>query len=179
MLKIYITDLSAYNQSFLIGKWITLPMCEEELQEEIQSILKEGSEACGFNETHEEVFITDYEFETEYSLFTVNEYSSISELNEKCEELSQYDEHDLKRISYLLDHLNYDLEAAIEHYDEVHVYEDMTMRDVAEEYIESTVNLSELPDIVSNNIDYDAIARDFEIDSAYEVIENDVFFYVS
>ena len=179
MLKIYITDLSAHNQGNLVGRFVSLPMDEDELNNEIQSILKEGSDACGFNETHEEVFITDFEFDSEFKLFEVNEYSSISELNEKCEELAQFDEDDLKRISYLLEHLNYDLEDAIEKYDEVTIYENMTMKDVAEEYIESTVDFSNIPAIVAQNIDYDAIARDFEIDSSYEVIENDVYFYVS
>lgn len=31
MLEIFITDLCAYNNGFLIGKWITLPLSGNEL----------------------------------------------------------------------------------------------------------------------------------------------------
>lgn len=58
--KSYITDLSAYNQGFLIGKFCSLPMDSDELKEKITDILKEGAKVCGDRE-HEEFFITDYE----------------------------------------------------------------------------------------------------------------------
>ena len=46
MLKVYITDLSAYNQGMLIGKFVSLPMTMEDLENELLEVLKEGAEAC-------------------------------------------------------------------------------------------------------------------------------------
>ena len=46
MLKIYITDLAAYNKGFLIGEWVSLPTEEKELNFKIASILKQGESVC-------------------------------------------------------------------------------------------------------------------------------------
>ena len=66
MLKVYITDLAAYNSGYLIGEWVTLPIEREELTNGIQQILQLGCVDCGNSETHEEWFITDYDWENEY-----------------------------------------------------------------------------------------------------------------
>jgi len=101
MLKVYLTDLQAYNEGNLSGKWIELPMSQEDLNSEIKEVLEEGAVVSGFGDTHEEIFITDFEWTIECNLIEVNEYSSLSRLNEQLEELESYDEEDLKRISYL------------------------------------------------------------------------------
>ncbi|MDK2063335.1 antirestriction protein ArdA [Aliarcobacter butzleri] len=178
MLKVYITDLAAYNQGFLIGEWISLPMNEDDLKDEIRAILTNGAAACGDDE-HEEYFITDYEFETETKLFDVDEYSNIDSLNSKCEELEGFSEDDLKRVAYLIDHVGYDFDDALKSYEDVIVYENMTLEEVAEDYIESCYNLNDLPEIISRNIDYSSIARDFELSGEYQTIENDVYFFIN
>ena len=63
MLKIYVTDLSAFNTGFLLGEFITLPMDKEELASRVKMILGKGEILCN-DSFHEEYFITDYEFET-------------------------------------------------------------------------------------------------------------------
>jgi hypothetical protein len=100
MLKVYITDLSAYNQGFLIGKWVSLPMAMEDLENELLEVLKEGAEACKDRE-HEEFFITDFEWENT-ELFKVHEYSNLEEINYKCEQLEDLSEDDQKRFRYLI-----------------------------------------------------------------------------
>jgi len=178
MLKVYLTDLQAYNEGNLSGKWIELPMSQEDLNSEIKEVLEEGAVVSGFGDTHEEIFITDFEWTIECNLIEVNEYSSLSRLNEQLEELESYDEEDLKRISYLTEHRNYDLETAIEKYEEVVIYENSTLEEVVEEYISQTIDLDDLPSIISNNIDYKSIAYDFEISGEYDKIEHDIYHYV-
>jgi len=56
MIRVYLTNLGAYNRGKLMGKWIDLPMDEDELQEEIDSILEPMDE---------EYFITDFETDIE------------------------------------------------------------------------------------------------------------------
>ena len=177
-LKIYITDLAAYNQSHLVGEWVTLPMDADELNEKVQEILKKGSDECGFNEIHEEYFITDYEFENE-KLFEVSEYSNLIELNEKCQQCEELEEDDQKKLSYLIDHAGYDFDDALEKYEEVTIYENTTLEEVVEEYIEQTINLDDLPAIISRNIDYKSIAYDFEISGEYEKIDSDIYYFVN
>ena len=48
MLKVYITDLSAYNQGFLIGKWVSLPMAMEDLENELLELYSQ-SRTCDVN----------------------------------------------------------------------------------------------------------------------------------
>ncbi|KAB7889573.1 antirestriction protein ArdA [Poseidonibacter ostreae] len=177
-LKVYITDLAAYNQSYLIGEWVSLPMDAEELESKVQEILKKGSDACGFDEVHEEYFITDYEFENE-KLFEVSEYSNLTELNEKCEECQDIDEDDQKKLSYLIDNVGFDFADALEKYEEVTIYENTTLEEVVEEYIENTINLDDLPAIIAQNIDYKSIAYDFEISGEYERIDSDIYYFVN
>lgn len=55
--KIYLTDLSSYNNGKLIGKWVVLPLSNEELSNEIKEVLSMDNDG----DIHEEYFITDYE----------------------------------------------------------------------------------------------------------------------
>lgn len=178
MLKIYITDLAAYNEGFLSGEWVSLPMGEDELNEKIKEVLSVGSALCE-NEEHEEFFITDYEFETEFSFAEVGEYSNPFTLNETAESLSDLVEGDMKRVSYLIDNCGYDLAAALEKYEDVIIYEDMRLIDVVEEYVNETVDFTNIPSLIANNIDYESIKVDFEISGEYEEIGSDVYYFVN
>lgn len=77
MLEVYITDLSAYNQGYLLGEWVTLPLEAEQLAKKIEGILYCGSSLCfmenGYYEKHEEYFVTDYEW-SDIDLFDIDEY---------------------------------------------------------------------------------------------------------
>lgn len=71
MIRIYLTDLAAYNCGALVGKWITLPLTNEQLQIKISEVLSLGEMAINTKD-HEEWFITDYEWE-DIDLFTQEE----------------------------------------------------------------------------------------------------------
>lgn len=178
MLNVYITDLSAYNSGYLVGEWISLPMNESDLYRKVEEILSKGAILC--NEvTHEEYFITDWEFEDGIKLIDVHEYSNLNELNQKCEELSDLDTSDLKKFSYLIDSVGYDFEDAMQKYDEVYIYEDMTLIEVVGQFIEETIDMSNIPDIIANNIDYDSISRDWEISGEFTEIDNAIYHFIN
>ena len=42
LLSIYLTDLQAYNEGNLVGKWVKLPMTNYELSFVISEVLTEG-----------------------------------------------------------------------------------------------------------------------------------------
>jgi len=74
MIKIYVRNLAKYVTGSLEGKWLTLPMNEEQLQREIKSIL--GND--------EEFAIHDYE-----APFNIGEYDNIIKLNEMIQEVAE------------------------------------------------------------------------------------------
>ena len=173
-MRIYLTDLAAYNGGHLVGEWLDLPMEEEDLKSKLQEILACGSDICGNSEVHEEYFITDWECE----LFKIGEYESIYKLNDKASKVEDLDEDEKKNINFLLDNnLASDLDEAIERLDDVIVHKESDMKSVAQEYIEENILLDKLPDIIRNNIDYKGVATDLGHDGNYFEIDGDVFEY--
>jgi len=176
MLKVYITDLAAYNNGYLIGQWFTLPMEQEELSQAITEVLQLGSSTIC--EVTEEWFITDYEWEEGIELCNIDEYENLDRLNEQLQEISDATTSELQAMEFLLSQgLVNDIKEAYKKCDEVTVYENQTMEEVATELIESCYNLDDIPAIITNNIDYKAIANELEIDGDYTVSGNDVYEY--
>ena len=169
MLKIYITDLAGYNSGTLIGRFITLPTEEKELETSIKEMLQFG----------DEYFITDYEFE-DVELFKVEEFDSPFELNKKIALLEDVEPYQHKIVKVLLDNgFASSLEDAIDKIDNVIVHPDSSMENIAEDYISEIIDLDSLPILLSGHIDFKGIGRDMEIDcnfirensDIYEIIE--------
>ena len=177
MLKIFITDLSAYNSGYLIGRWVNLPMSQEERSEVILEILREGEQAvkCG---KHEEWFITDYEW-TDATIFKVSEYENLDVLNQKVEALEEVETSELPKVAFLLEEgLVNNLDNAIEHIDDVIVYENSSFTDIAEQYIDECVDLNGYSAIIVNHIDYMGIGRDLEMEGNYFSVGSDIYQYL-
>lgn len=177
MLEVFITDLAAYNAGYLIGNWFTLPLTEDELVLAIKQVLSEGTTVCS-DSYHEEIFTTDYEWQ-DYEFCTVEEYSNLFELNNQLQLLADKSDYELKAISFLLSEgLAVDIEAAIYKCDDVRIYENQNMEDIAYDLIQECYNIHELSPIIANHIDYEGIGRDLELDGCYFEIGNDIFEYV-
>ena len=176
MLKIYLTDLAAYNSGSLVGKWITLPMSEEMIHMAINEVLCEG-EAITKEENHEEYFITDYEW-NDLEFCQVDEYENIFELNSNIELLSGLENDKLKSISFLLtEGITLDIEDAIQRSEDVIIHQDQSMEDVAYDLLYEYYGAYKLPPIIANNINYGGVANELELDGIYWEIGNDVFEY--
>ena len=131
MLKLFITDLTAYNNGFLVGEWVTLPLSGKELYLAIQQVLSEGEYLCQSDVTHEEIFITDYEW-VGLELFNVGEYDSPWDVNDDVGKLSELSESKKKAVAFLLNQqITYDLDDAIGKADDVIIHENQTLEDVA------------------------------------------------
>lgn len=177
MLEVFITDLQAYNEGNLVGRWFTLPVSEEKLSQVISDVLREGEEACA-TENHEEYFITDFEW-GDHELFEVGEYSNLSQINERLRQLEDKTDHELKAIAFLLsESLATDIDDAISKIDDVRIYENQTMEDIAYDLIQDCYNIHELSPIIANHIDYEGIGRDLEMDGNYFEVGNDIYEYV-
>ena len=175
-MRVYITDLESFH-SFLIGEWLELGIDEDELRQTIKRILKKGEEACKDGSIHEEYFLTDWEGE---EFFHVGEYTNVFKLNEEVarfEELS-LDGSQKRCVSFLLtNNIVSNLDEALEKYEDVLINEDMSFLDLAYQIVEEQYNLDELPQFVSNYFDYEALARDLELEGFYHEIDGDIFYY--
>ena len=175
-MRVYLTDLASYNNGNLVGEWVSLPMSEEELSSKIQEILELGSATDGYEEAHQEYFITDSECE----FMEVGEYDNLDKLNEIAEAMENIDEDGVKAINFLMENqLVKDIFEAIENYeDSVRIYENQSMEDIAYNFIQECYNLDDMPNIISNNIDYESIARDMEIEGSYYKVDSDIYEYI-
>ena len=168
MLKIFITDLQAYNEGSLVGKWIELPLTAFELAQALSEVLSEG-EAVSGTDNHEEVFITDYEAE-----IAIDEYDDIYRLNELAEAMEAFSDEDLLKFK-LLCHEGYNerevIDTGLDSYEvEIYDFRDNksftdTYELLAEEFIDQGL-YGEVPKALEYYIDYSAIARDLRMDYA-------------
>lgn len=162
--RIYVSNLHAYNAGRIVGKWLELPMEEEELASEIKEILKMNyPEKCGEDE---EYFITDYE-----APFEIKEFESPFYLNQKLWELNDLlqkwsiDEKYYKIIGKLIDERGFEEVIGILEEGDFILHEGVeSMLDIAYQYAESCMNI---PDELAPYIDYKLIAGELELSGNY------------
>lgn len=150
-IKIYLTNLAKYNEGYLVGEWVELPMDEDELQDKLAEILGDD----------EEYFITDYE-----APFRIEEYSNLTELNRIAEELEDLDE-DL--VTAFCNQTGEDIEEIIEiisrgNYSSYHDVDGLD--DVARQMVDDGL-YGEIPESLEMYIDFDAIGRDLDCNGWY------------
>ena len=109
----------------------------------------------------------------------IDEYENIHDLNDEIQLLSQLDTNKLKAVRFLLcEGIIIDIKDAINRAEDVTVHHNYTMEDVAYDLLHECYNLDSIPSLISNNIDYDGIARDLEYDGNYWEIGGDVYEYI-
>lgn len=180
MLKIYLTDLCAYNKGYLIGEWISFP-CDD-LQSKLDKILRSGEALCfmeqGYFEKHEEWFVTDYDWE-EVDLFCFDEYKDIFKLNEMLFRLNDLDKDQLKAIKFLLEQsIASDIENAITKADDVIIHPLTDLKSHVYDLLQELYDLNSMPTIITNNIDYEGIAYELDLEGRYVEINGDLYEYV-
>lgn len=91
-IKGFITNLGKYNEGELIGKYITFPIDEDELNDVLQEI---GCKYYDYendqyiNEGYDEFFFTDWECDFDIDL---GEYESIDNINDLAERLEAWED---------------------------------------------------------------------------------------
>lgn len=162
MLKIFLTNLGKYNEGYLIGEWVTLPVDDDELEEVKKRI--------GINEHYEEMFITDYE--SDIDGVEVNEYSDVDELNEIAEMLEELNNDDIEIIGALMSD-GYSFDEAIDKKDDVIVFYGCNdMEDVAIHYCEECGILDGIPEHLRSYFDFVAYGRDMSFDGHFVFTNN-------
>ena len=129
-----------------------------------------SKEKIGLNDEYEEYAIHDYELP-----FTVDEYTSIGELNRLWEMVSELPEELQSELSALLTHFS-SIEELSEHQEDIIIHSDCDdMYDVARYYIEETGALGEVPASLQNYIDYQAYGRDLDLSGTFISTNHGIF----
>ena len=163
--RIFLTDLAAYNEGYLVGKWITLPISDMDWTMALSEVLTEGEHISG-SADHEEWFITDSCAE-----FAIDEYSDIDTLNKQAEIYSNVDDDDLIKIKYLEEYHGYNTFDTIDKLDDVELYIDMNLQELAEQLIDEGC-FGDIPESIASYIDYSAVARDLSYD--YDEVDHNI-----
>ena len=170
-MKIYITDLDAYNNGCLVGVWCELPMDTKKLDDTIDKMLKKGREACKDGSYHDETLITD--FECDY--MEVDEYCDIDRLNDIAEIMEQKSEDEVIAVKLLLENkIVKNIYEALENYEDMICTGESKMEDVAYNYIEALGALSNMNESLQMYFDYEAFGRDMEIKGSYYKNDNNL-----
>ena len=153
-IRIYVASLAKYNSGRLVGRWIDLPA--DDLWEQVEDML----------DGDEEWAIHDYE-----APFSISEYENLDELNEAAE---LDEDHDLPRLAFLVEQ-GYNLDFALENYEDVVFYSGMTLEDVAEELVNDG-RYGTVPEKLLSYIDFGMVA--LELDSeGYSENDDGVYYY--
>lgn len=178
MIKICVQELSSRNNGFGIWRWYDLDdfTSSTEILEDLFSYTKETLENEGEDLDYynfEEWEICDWECDFDIG---INEYSNIDnliEINDKFEELS-----DMEIVSLMgLLECGYNFKEAIEDkIEDTRVYDVRNqhdaMSDIAYDMVQEGL-YGEIPDSVSNYLDYESMGRDIEINGSWFYVEHE------
>ena len=164
MIQVAIEEYGLYNNGILACKWWNADNTIEEIQKYYSDLRKKHGI---FPIDDLELFNADWEGSN-----MINENTGFLRVQEISETLEALEDQDQKKIDYLMDYNGASFEEAMENYEDVELYEDMNMNDLATLFIEDGF-LGEIPDHLINYINYEAYARDLSMD--YAEIGNDIY----
>ena len=161
-MKIYLTNLGRYNEGYLVGKWVKLPVCEEVLDK----VLKE----IGIDEYYEEYFITDYENEIIGIGDVISEYSSVQALNELAQRLEDLSDDEADKLGAVLEYeacrsVSEVLEL-LDKLDEFDLLTDVTDDEELGYYYAEECCSIDIPENIQPYFDYEAYGRNIRLESS-------------
>ena len=161
-MKIFITNLGRYNEGYLIGKWVKLPVSEEKLDEVLKAI--------GINEYYEEYFITDYENEIIGLGDVISEYSSVVALNDLAQRLETLSDADTDKLGAVLEYEACrsvsDVLELLDELDDFDLLADVNDdEDLGYYYAEEYCSIA-IPEHIQPYFDYEAYGRDIRLESS-------------
>ena len=160
-MKIYLTNLGRYNEGYLVGKWVKLPVCEDVLDK----VLKE----IGIDEYYEEYFITDYENEIIGIGDVISEYSSVQALNELAQRLEDLSDDEADKLGAVLEYeacrsVSEVLEL-LDKLDEFDLLTDVTDDEELGYYYAEEYCCIDIPESIQPYFDYEKFGRDVRLQS--------------
>ena len=158
-IAIYLTNLGRYNEGYLMGEWVKLPIPKDKLQEVLNRI--------GINEQYEEYFISDYE--TLFANLHISEYSSISELNQLAVKIDELADCDYEKLGAVLECEScMTIAGILEIIDELDSFDLLDGIDtdyaIGEYFAEVGDLLHGIPDHIQRYFDFESYGRDIRLE---------------
>lgn len=154
-IRIYVADLAAYNAGYLHGVWIDATQDTSDIQDQINAML-----ATSPVDDAEEYAIHDYEG---FGGYRLHEYAGIETAHEVACFIAEHPAFG----AALIDHLG-DVEAATKAAEEDYCGCYTSLADYTQELTEET---TQIPQALIHYIDYEAMARDMEMNGDVFTIE--------
>ena len=164
-MKIFITNLGMYNEGYLVGKWVKLPVSEDKLDEVLEEI---GID----NEYYEEYFITDTDCENEIIGIgdVISEYSSVQALNELAQRLEELSDNEADKLGAVLEYEACrsvsDVLELLDKLDEFDLLTDVTDDEELGYYYAEEYCSIDIPENIQPYFDYEAYGRDIRLESS-------------
>lgn len=155
-MKGYITNLGAYNDGYLIGKWLDFPVSDNELAKAKKEI--------HINEDHEEFFFADWDEIGSNVSKKLGEYPDLA----LCNKLAEMNDDDFNTVEIIVSDMPLNEAIEIVSNGDFHIYYDCkSMAEVAMEFAEEACYLVDVPETVKYYIDYEDWGKDLEIDGEF------------
>jgi len=158
--KIYVADLAAYVNGRLHGRWIEANQPAEDIHEEIQEMLSESPEPSA-----EEHAIHDYEH---FGSFHLAEYEDIETVSALAQLIDEFGEI---VASAVWDHVAGNADEARRLLEDCYQGAWDSLEAWAEELLDSTGELDQVPEHLRPYIDVEAYARDLELNGDVFTVE--------
>lgn len=162
--KIYVASLSDYNAGILHGKWIELEgLSTDDIQDEVNDILKSSPYSKETGEEAEEWAIHDYEL----GGIRISEYEGFDTIVQIVEALEEHGE----ALAAYYNHIGGDIESAVDGFEEAYCGDFSDEHDPMKAYAEQffdEVYLHEVPEHLRFYIDYELFARDLFMQDYFE-----------
>jgi len=160
--KIYVADLAAYVNGRLHGCWIEANQDPEDIHQEIQEMLAESPEPSA-----EEWALHDYEH---FGSFHLAEYEDIETVSALARLIDEFGE---MVASTVWGHVAGDADMARRLLEECYQGAWDSLEAWAEDLLESTGELDQVPEHLRPYIDVEAYARDLELNGDVFTVEAD------
>ena len=164
-MKIFITNLGRYNEGYLVGKWVKLPVCEDVLDKVLKEI---GID----NEYYEEYFITDTDCENGIIGIgdVISEYSSVQALNELAQRLEELSDDEADKLGAVLEYEACrsvsDVLELLDKLDEFDLLTDVTDDEELGYYYAEEYRCIDIPEHIQPYFDYEKFGRDVRLQSS-------------
>ncbi|HBI1549256.1 TPA: antirestriction protein ArdA [Enterococcus faecalis] len=155
---IYLTNLKAYNEGLLLGIYLHFPFDQSDLDKAYEAIFVGNEFIDKFGYPYEEYFITDYD-----APFSVKEYDSPKSLAEKYDCLEEYMNYPDEVVRVISNHEG-------ENPTIYELFEGSTDEEKLG-YVLVDNGLIIVPENLRNYVDYEAIGRDYVLNTNGEFAE--------
>lgn len=155
-IKIYVACLSSYNNGILHGRWIDATLGRDHIFEEVTLMLAESKQ-----QNAEEWAIHDFEG---FGKIEISEYESFERIAEIADMLSS-EKYDIAVIEAALSNLGKDSskKEIFEYLNENYLGCFSSLEEYGRDYLESTGDLSNIPESLMYFFNFDAYAKDLEL----------------